>query len=129
MHTARYYRGVCSTTNSINVGREDNWYGWKKCKNVANSIKVYNNIFNPHLSIRCEHYQKDWKYALVTPIHKGGDKCNTTNYHPISKLPIISKILERWVHSVVYSYLDECDQIPGCQSGFRPVHSTETTLL
>ena len=84
------------------------------------------HIFN--LSIRCEHYPKDWKYALVTPIHKGGDKWNTTNYRPISILPIISKILERWVHSVVYSYLDECNLIPCCQSGFRPLHSTETTL-
>ena len=84
------------------------------------------HIFN--LSIRCEHYPKDWKYALVTPLHKGGDKCNTTNYRPISILLIISKILKRWVHSVVYSYLDECNLIPCCQSGFRPQHSTETTL-
>ena len=36
--------------------------------------KSLTHIFN--LSIRCEHYPKDWKYALVTPIHKGGDKCN-----------------------------------------------------
>ena len=84
------------------------------------------HIFN--LSIRCEHYPKQWKYALVTPIHKGGDKCNTTNYRPISILPIISTILERWVHSVVHSYLDEYNLIPCCQSGFRPQHSTETTL-
>ena len=88
--------------------------------------KSLTHIFN--LSIRCEHYPKEWKYALVTPIHKGGDKCNTTNYRPISILPIISKILERWVHSVVYSYLDECNLIPCCQSGFRSQHSTETTL-
>ena len=88
--------------------------------------KSLTHIFN--ISIRCEHYPKEWKYALVTPIHKGGDKCNTTNYRPISILPIISKILERWVHSVVYSYLDECNLIPCCQSGFRPQHSTETTL-
>ncbi len=60
--------------------------------------------------------------------YKGGDKCNTTNYRPISILPIISKILERWVHSVVYSYLDECNLIPCCQSGFRPLHSTENVL-
>ena len=130
MHIARYYRGVFSKGSIINVGRECNWSRWNKCKNVANSFKVYNksltHIFN--LSIRCEHYAKEWKYALFKPIHKGGDKCNTTNYRPISILPIISKTLERWVHSVVYSYLDESNLIPCCQSGFRPQHSTETTL-
>ena len=65
--------------------------------------KSLTHIFS--LSIRCEHYPKEWKYALVTPIHKGGDKCNTTNYRPISILPIISKILDRWVNSVVTSLL------------------------
>ena len=49
--------------------------------------KSLTHIFN--FSIRCEHYPKDRKYALVTPIHKGGDTCNTTNYRPISILPII----------------------------------------
>ena len=130
MHTSRYHRGVCSKANIINVGREGNWTGWNKCKNVANSIEVYNIIFNPHIQSpdKVRTLPKYRKYALVTPIHKGGDKCNTTNYRPISILPIISKILERWVHSVVYSHLDECNLIPGSQSGFRPIHSTETTL-
>ena len=133
MRNARYYRGVCSKTNIINVGREatgPDGISVKMLQIASRYItKSSTHIFN--LSIRCEHYPKDWKYALVTPINKGGDKCNTTNYRPISigLLPIIiSKILERWVHSVVYSYLDKCDLIPGCQSGFRPLHSTETTL-
>ena len=62
-------------------------------------IRSLTHIFNS--SIRCNQYPKDWKQALVTPIHKGGDKCNTGNYRPISILPIISKILERWVHSAI----------------------------
>ena len=88
--------------------------------------KCLTHIFN--LSIRCERYPKDWKHALVTPIHKGGDKCSTSNYHPISILPIVCKILQRWVHSAVYTYLEENNLIPRCQSGFRPLHSTESTL-
>ena len=71
---------------------------------------------------------KDWKHALVTPIHKGGDKCSTSNYRHISILPIVSKILERRVHSAVYTYLKENNLIPSCQSEFRPLHSTESTL-
>ena len=42
--------------------------------------KSLTHIFN--LSIRCEHYPKEWKYALVKPINKGGDKCNTTVLSP-----------------------------------------------
>ena len=90
------------------------------------TTKSLTHIFS--ISIRCEQYPKYKKYAFVTPIHIGGDKCNTTNYRPISILPIISKILERWAHSLIYSYLDECNLIPCGQSGFRPLHSTETTL-
>ena len=100
MHTARKVRGVCSEANISNVGGEGNWSGWNQCKTMLQIASRYitslTHIFN--LSIRCEHYPKDWKYALLTPIHKGGDKCKTTNYRPISILPIISKILERWAH-------------------------------
>ena len=108
MHIARYYRGVCSKGNIINVGLEYNWSGRNKCKNVANSFEVYKKIFNPYIQYldKVRALPKLMEYALFKPINKGGYKCNTTNYRPISILPIISKILERWVHSVVYSYLD-----------------------
>ena len=125
MHTARYYRGVHlyvqKQISSMSIGTPTGPDGIS-VKMLQIASRYITESFN--ISIRCEHYTKDWKYALVTPIHKG----NTTNYRPISILPIISKNLERWVHSVVYSYLDESHLIPCCQSGFRPLHSTETTL-
>ena len=46
----------------------------------------------------------------------------------ISVLPILSKIAERHVHNALYSFLSENDLIYTRQSGFRPRHSTETTL-
>ena len=81
-----------------------------------------------NLSISCDRYPNAWKHASVIPIHKGGDKSCINNYRPISILPIVSKMLERAVHSELYSYLDEHNMIPSCQSGFRPLHSTDTTL-
>ena len=67
--------------------------------------------------------------AKVTPIFKSGDKSNVSNYRPISVLPIISKIIERTVHNQLYAYLCGRNILPDSQSGFRPNHSTTTTLL
>ena len=56
-NTARYYRGVCSKANIINVGREGNWSGWNKCKNVANIIELFNesNITQNTANTRWSH--------------------------------------------------------------------------
>ena len=70
----------------------------------------------------------EWKHALVTPVHKAGPKTDPSNYRPISVLPVFSKILERAVHGMVYSYLQENKLLSSIQSGFRPLHSTSTCL-
>ena len=51
------------------------------------------------------------------------------NYRPISKLPFLSKILEKVVLSQVSSYLSAFNICEKCQSGFRALHSTECALL
>ena len=35
----------------------------------------------------------DWKVAEVIPLFKDGDRTDSPNYHPISILPAISKVL------------------------------------
>ncbi len=65
----------------------------------------------------------------MTPIYKSGDNEDTYNYRPISILPIVSKILERHVHDLLYKYLDHLKLITSCQSGFRKFHSTATALI
>ena len=52
----------------------------------------------------------------------------TSNFRPISVLPIFSKILERAVHGMVYKYLQEHKLLSSHQSGFRPLHSTASCL-
>ena len=51
-----------------------------------------------------------------------------SNYRPITVLPILGKILERLVHTQIYSYLSENKILSQSQFGFRPKLSTSTAL-
>ena len=51
------------------------------------------------------------------------------NYRPISILPILSKVLERFVHTHFSAFLELNNLITITQSGFRKLHSTMTALL
>ncbi|XP_065179965.1 CUB and sushi domain-containing protein 1-like [Sycon ciliatum] len=83
-------------------------------------------IFNKSLS---EGQQPpNMKIANITPVYKGGDPSQPTNYRPVSLLPIVSKLLERIVHEQLSQYLAEHNLYPSCQFGFRRQHSTEDAL-
>ena len=70
----------------------------------------------------------EWKHATVTPVHKSDSTTNPANYRPISVLPVFSKILERAVHKMVYTFLQQHNLLSVYQSGFRSLHSTSTRL-
>ena len=70
-----------------------------------------------------------WKHAIVTPVHKSGSKSDTSNYRPISVLSVFAKIQEKAVHEMVYSFLLKHKLLSSYQSGFRPLHSTTTSLI
>ena len=46
-------------------------------------------------SLETSQFPDSWKVARVTPIFKGGDKTEKSNYRPISVLPVISKLFEK----------------------------------
>ena len=46
------------------------------------------------------------KKARVTPIPKEGDKCNLSNYRPISVLPIFSKVFQKVAYTQLNDYLE-----------------------
>lgn len=71
------------------------------------------------------------KHAVVQPLLKkpGLDRCVLANVRPISKLPFISKILEKVVHAQLKAFLDEHGVLEVFQSRFRTLHSTESALL
>jgi len=49
-----------------------------------------------------------------------------SNYRPISNLPFIAKLLESTVASQLQSFLVDNNLFDPFQSGFRPLHSTES---
>ena len=51
-----------------------------------------------NLLIRKSGFPEIWKCSKVTTLFKSGDQTNASNYHPISILPTLSKILKRAVH-------------------------------
>ena len=83
-------------------------------------------IFN--LSLFTGIFPDDMKFAKVTPIFKTGSKLDCGNYRPISVLSAVPKIFEKIVYEQLTKFLYD-NIISKHQSGFRPLHSTETTLL
>lgn len=69
------------------------------------------------------------KIAKVTPIFKSGTKTDPGNYRPISVLPIISKILEKIIHSRLVNYLDSFSFLSERQYGFRPQNNTTAATI
>lgn len=51
------------------------------------------------------------------------------NFRPISKLPFMSKILEKVVYAQHMSFVDDHNVLEVFQSGFKTLHSTESALL
>ena len=84
-------------------------------------------IFN--VSITSEQFPSEWKAARVIPIFKKGQRTMLDNYRPISILPVVSKLMERILHDQMFDYLMNENILSEHQYGFRPSHSTTTTLL
>ena len=85
-----------------------------------------------NLSIRTGKVPDIWKKAKIKPLRKSGATNDPSNFRPISVLPIIlSKILERTMHSQLLSYLETNNLLTECQFGYRQHRSTNhaTTLL
>ena len=82
-----------------------------------------------NLSITTETVPGSFKDAKVVPLHKKGSKLDPGNYRPVSILCVLSKIMERAVHSQLNHYLEERGLLFENQSGFRGGYSTDSCLI
>ena len=65
----------------------------------------------------------------MTPIPKEGDKCNLSNYRPITVLPVFSKVLEKVTYKQMYDYLENNLIRLKQQYGFRAKKFTTQAIL
>ena len=70
-----------------------------------------------------------WKRAIITPIHKKGDRTSPSNYRPVSLTSIVSKVLESIVRKLMLDHLFNNNLITNHQHGFLPCRSCTTQLL
>ena len=63
------------------------------------------------------------------PIHKTGDTQTLKHYHPVSLLPIFSKVFERLIYNEMFGFFLDKDLLPANQSGFKPGNSCINQLL
>ena len=81
-----------------------------------------------NLSIYTSTFPDAFKIAKLIALFKKGCKTDPKNYRPISLLPLFSKIFEKVVHLQTEKFLSENNILYKNQSGFRPLHSTESCL-
>ena len=48
------------------------------------------HVFN--IAIETSTFPDSWEIASVTPIFKEGEKCERSNYRPISVLPVVARL-------------------------------------
>ena len=72
---------------------------------------------------------KEWRHAVIVPIHKKGPKNLARNYRPISLTSAICKVMEAVMKDKIMTHLECNDLLSPHQHGFRSGRSCTTQLL
>lgn len=93
------------------------------CTKITQSITRLIN-----LSVTSGKYPVELKTGIVRPIHKKGPHSDMDNYRPITILPTIDKIIEKYICNQIHTFYKQNSILNCNQYGFQPNKST-TQLL
>ncbi|GAB0181371.1 mitochondrial enolase superfamily member 1 [Grus japonensis] len=71
----------------------------------------------------------DWRLANVTPIYKKGQKEDLGNYRSVSLTPVLGKVMEQIILSVIMWHIQDNHVIRPSQHGFRKGRCCLTNLI
>ena len=89
------------------------------------SAQFVHKIFNE--SVETGLYPDDLKLADITPVFKKKDPLNKINYRPVSVLPIVSKIFEKFLQHQLVNYIEKYLSPHLC--GYRKGYSSQQALI
>ena len=81
-----------------------------------------------NLSLKTGIFPDVWKVATVRPIPKTVDLTNVNNIRPISLTALPGKLLEKYIHTNLVSFLEDNKLLCKSQGGFRKNRSTTQTV-
>ena len=106
------------------------------CDDISYNVikKCFGSLCEPlkylfNLSIEKVIFPDDLKIARLTPINKGEDKSDVSDYRPVPVLPCFSKILERIMYNRLYKYLIKNNILYSKQFGFQNGHSADHAVV
>jgi len=72
---------------------------------------------------------RDWKKAIVVPIHKGGSRSVVKNYRPVNLTSVVCKHMEHVIAGYIRQVGEDRDWLYEGQHGFRPGYSCESQII
>ena len=87
--------------------------------------EVLYNAFKRSLEVG--EFPSGMKLANVTPVHKKGSRYDNGNYRPVSILPNLSKVLERYLLKQISGFFDTI--LSKYQCGFKRGYSAQHCLI
>lgn len=95
-------------------------YNFNKLKEIL--LKIINDV------LHTGDIPKKLKVSIIRPLYKKGKQQDLGSYRPISILPVLMHIIEKWVHMAMSSFCEKFSLLSKTQYGFRQQRSTLTLL-